>query len=112
MSFKSLLALALVGALALLRAGSAEADPCPPGQPRLHTLTIYNGGQVIRQNFVLRDGPPRNCEALEAHDVFFRDCPRSPWRYHGTFRSARRAEEVACSLRANGKLALVRHHCG
>jgi hypothetical protein len=128
MSCKSLLALALVGALVLSLTGSASAQPCPPPvpgspppvpgyppapePPRTHTLTIYNGGQVMHRNFVLRHGSWRNCGALENYAVFCRDCPRSPWRYYGTYRSARCAEEVACSLRANGKLALVRHHCG
>jgi hypothetical protein len=55
MSRKSLLALPLVGALVLLLTGSALADQAPPPgpeQPRTHTLTIYNGGRMVRHTFV------------------------------------------------------------
>ena len=138
MSCKSLLALSLVGAVVLCLTGSASANPCPsptpvcppvyspapvrppvrPGQlpelepePNRHTMTIFNGAHVVQQNFVEKNGSWRKCGEFKNYDVFFRDCPRSPWRYYGTYYSARRAEEAACSLRANGNLASVRQHC-
>jgi len=138
MSCKSLLALSLVGAVVLFLTGSVSANPCPspapvcrpvyspapvrppvcPGQlPELepeanrHTMTIFNGANVMQQNFVEKNGSWRNCGEFKNYDVFFRDCPRSPWRYYGTYYSAPRAEEAACSLRANGNLASVRQHC-
>ena len=134
MSCKSLLALSLVGAVVLFLTGSASANPCPnptpdcrpvcspapvcPGQlpelqpePNRHTMTIFNGAHVVQQNFVEKNGSWRSCGEFNNYDVFFRDCPRSPWRYYGTYYSARRAEKAACSLRANGNLASVRQHC-
>ena len=128
MSCKSLLALSLVGAVVLFLTGSASANPCPsptpvcrpvrPGQlpklepePNRHTLTIFNGARVVQQNFVEKNGSWRNGGRFKSYDVFFRDCPRSPWRYYGTYYSARRAEEAACALRVNGNLASVRQHC-
>jgi hypothetical protein len=84
--------------------------PCPE-QPKTHTMTIYNGACVQRQNFVWRHGSWQSCGELHNFDVFVRDCPRSPWHLYGTYCSPRRAEEVACFLRAHGKLALVRPHC-
>jgi hypothetical protein len=114
MSRKNLLTLPLVGALVLLLTGSVLAEPPPvpgPEEPRTHTMTIYNGGHVVRRTFVWHNGSWRPCEDFHHHDVFVRDCPRSPWHFQGTYRSPRRAEEVACSLRANGNLASVRHHC-
>src|ERR1700730_13867814 len=115
---KILLALSLVGAVVLFLTGSASANPCPsptpvcrpvcPGQlpelepePNRHTMTIFNGAHVVQQNFVEKNGSWRNCGEFKNYDVFFRDCPRSPWRYYGTHYSARRAEEAACSLRPN-----------
>ena len=138
MSCKSLLALSLVGAVVLFLTGSASANPYPsptpvcrpvcspapvrppvcPGQlpelepePNRHTMTIYNGAHVLQQNFVEKNGSWRNSGKFKDYDVFFRDCPSSPWRYYGTYYSARRAEGAACSLRANGNLASVRQHC-
>ena len=138
MSCKSLLALSLVGAVVLFLTGPASANPCPnptpdcrpvcspapvrppvcPGQlpelqpePNRHTMTIYNGAHVLQQNFVEKNGSWRSCGEFKNYDVFFRDCPSSPWRYYGTYYSTRRAEEAACSLRANGNLASVRQHC-
>jgi hypothetical protein len=111
---KSLLALPLVGALLLLLSGPALAEsPAPPGpgQPTTHTLTIYNGSHVTQTNFVWRDGSWQTFEACGDYDVFVRDCPRSPWQLYGTYCSPRRAEEVACSLKANGNLASIRRHC-
>jgi len=90
---------------------NAAPEPLPPPEPeepRTHTLTIYNGDKVQQQTFVWRNGSWRTSGH---YDVFFRDGPRSPWRYYGTYRSPRRAEEAACSLRADGNLASVRHHC-
>ena len=107
MSCKSLLALSLVGAVVLFLTESASAKP----EPNRHTMTIFNGAHVVQQNFVEKNGSWRNCGEFKNYDVFFRDCPRSPWRYYGTYYSARRAEEAACSLRANGNLASVRQHC-
>ncbi len=80
----------------------------PP--PTRHTLTICNGTQVVQQNFIERHGSWRNCREFKNYDVFFRDSPRVPWRYYGTYYSARRAEEAAGILRANGNLASVRPH--
>ena len=138
MSCKSLLALSLVGAVVLFLTGSASANPCPsptpvcrpvyspapvrppvgPGQlpelepePNRHTMTIFNGANVVQQNFVEKNGSWRNSGEFKNYDLFFRDCPSSPWRYYGTYYSAGRAEEAACSLRANGNLASVRQHC-
>lgn len=128
MSRKSLQALPLVGAAVLSLTGSALANPCPsltpihkpvwPGQlpelepePPRHTMTIFNGAHVAQQNFVEKNGSWQNCGEFKNYDVFFRDCPRSPWRYYGTYYSARRAEEAACSLKANGNLVSVRQHC-
>jgi hypothetical protein len=135
---KSLLALPLVGALALSVTGSALANPgpprapvCPPAcsavparpsvgpgelpklepPPTRHTLTIYNGACVERQNFVERDGSWRSCGEFKDYDVFFRDSPRVPWRYYGTYYSAQSAADAAGILRANGNLASVRPHC-
>lgn len=138
MSCKSLLALPLVGALMLFVARSAVADPCParapvcppagsaepahswvcPGElpaleppPNRHTMTIFNGAHVVQQNFVERHGSWRNCGKFKNYDIFFRDSPRLPWRYYGTYYSARSAEEAACILRANGNVVSVRPHC-
>ncbi len=148
MSFKSLPALSLVGAVVLFLTGSASAIPCPsptpacrpvcspvpvrppvcspvpvrapvsPGelperepQPTRHTVTILNGDNVVRQNFVEKNGSWQSCGEFQDYDVFFRDGPRSPWRFYGTYYSARSAEEAACSLRDNGNLASVRRHC-
>jgi hypothetical protein len=115
MSCKSLLALPLVGALVLILTGSVLAESPsqlgPPDQLRTHTMTIYNGDHVMRRTFVWQNGSWRTCENFDRCDVFCRDCPRSPWQFYGTYSSPRRAEEVACFLRANGNLASVRHHC-
>ena len=138
MSCKSLLALSLVSAVVLFLTGSASANPCPnptpdcrpvcspapvrppvcPGQlpalapePNRHTMTIFNGPHVVQQNFVEKNGSWRSCGDFRSYDVFFSDCPRSPWHFYGTYSSPGRAEKVACSLRANGNLASVRHHC-
>jgi hypothetical protein len=114
MSWKNLLAPPLAGALVLLLTGSVLADPPPqagPEQPTTHTLTIYNGTHVTQTTFVWRDGSWQTCEAGGDYDVFTRDCPGSPWHLYGTYGSPRRAEEVACSLRANGNQASVRRHC-
>jgi hypothetical protein len=107
MSCKSLLALSLVGAGVLFLTGSASADP----EPNRHTMTIFNGAHVVQQNFVEKNGSWQNCGEFKDYDVFCRDCPRSPWRYYGTYYSARRAEEAAYSLRAHGNLVSVRQHC-
>ena len=138
MPCKRLLALPLVGALALFVTGSALANPCPPRAPvcppacsavparssvcpgelpqleqppNRHTLTIFNGANVVQQNFVQRHGSWQSCGEFQNYDVFFRDSPRVPWRYYGTYYSARSAEEAAGILRANGNLASVRPHC-
>jgi hypothetical protein len=138
MSFKSLLALPLVFALGLLLTGSASANPCPSPtpvcrpvyspapvhppvsprplpelepEPNRHTMTIFNGSHVVQQNFVEKNGSWRNSGEFKDYDVFIRDCPRSPWRLYGTYYSAPRAEQAACSLRANGNLTSVRQHC-
>ena len=138
MSCKSLLALSLVGAMVLFLTGSASADPCLsptpacrpvyssapvrppvcPGQlpeqepePIRHTMTIFNGAHVVQQNFVEQNGSWRNCGDFKNYDVFFRDCPRSPWHLQGTYYSFRRAQEVAGSLRAHGNLTEVRPAC-
>jgi hypothetical protein len=78
-----------------------------PEQPRTHTLTIYNGAQVVRRTFIWQNGSWRSCGDCNTYDVFFRDCPRSPWHFYGTYSSPRRAEEIACSLRASGNPASV-----
>lgn len=139
MSRKSQLALALAGAFVLYLTGSASANPCQtpappcrpvclpapvpppvvcpgelPGlepQPNRHTLTIYNGAHVLKQNYVEKYGSWRNTGEFKNYDVFFRDYPTSPWRYYGTYYSARSAEEAVCLLKANGNLASVREHC-
>ncbi len=138
MSRMSLLALPLVGAVTLGLIASAStyactalvlrgpgackpaAEPAPgpahvappapdPEQPKFHTLTIYNGDKVQQQTFVQQgNGSWKTCGHF---DVFLRDDPCSPWRYYGTYPSPRRAEQAACSLRANGKPALVRVRC-
>jgi hypothetical protein len=119
MSCKNLFAVAVVGALVLFLTGSASAGPrqlpppvCQPGreQPRTHTLTIYNGDQVMQQNFVWENGSWRSSGDCESDDALVRDCPRSPWRCQGTCRSPRRAQEVACPPRAHCNRAPVRHH--
>ena len=92
----------------------AAPEPLPPPeptQPRTHTLTIYNGDKVLQQTFVWCHGSWRTCGHCNEYVVFCRDCPSSPWRCYGTYHSPRRAEEVACRLRANGTLTSVRHHC-
>jgi hypothetical protein len=94
---------------------TAAPEPPPAPEPehcRTHTLTIYNGAKVLQQTFVWRNDSWGTCRDSNRYDVFFRDGPCSPWRYYGTYCSPRRAEEAACSLRANGSLAWVRHHCG
>jgi hypothetical protein len=138
MSRKSLLALLLVGALGfVMMRGTAAAQfpavpdvppPPPPApmidplnqtpvpqpdveQPRIHTTTIYNGDCVVRKTFLWQNGAWHSCPDGHAYDVFFRDCPGSAWHYYGTFCSPHRAEQVACSLRANGNLAAIRQHC-
>ena len=102
MSRKSLLALSLVGAVVLFLTGSASADryqlgagragplPEPEPEPNRHTMTIFNGSHVVQQNFVEKNGSWRNSGEFKNYDVFFRDCPRSPWRCSGTYYSARR----------------------
>jgi hypothetical protein len=116
MSCKSLLALPLVGALVLFLTASVPAQAGPPAvpepeQPMTHTMTIYNGAKVVRRTFVWQDGWQQICRDVNPCDVYCRDCTRSPWRFRGTYTSPRRAAEVACSLRARGNLACVRHHC-
>jgi hypothetical protein len=131
---KSLLALLLVGAGVVFLTRSASANPFPPQppvcrpvfppapvspgelpglepEPNRHTLTIYNGAHVEQRNFVEKNGSWRSCGEFQNYDVFFRDGPRSPWRFYGTYYSARSAEEAACSLRDNGNLVSVRQHC-
>jgi hypothetical protein len=134
MSCKSLLALPLVGVLVVFVTGTALANPwppqtpvCPPvlarssaspGQlpelepaPNRQTMTIYNGPNVMQQNYVERNGSLRSSGAFTDYDVFFRDSPSVPWRYYGTYYSARSADDAAGILRANGNLASVRPHC-
>ncbi len=131
MSCKSLLALPLVGALVLSVTGSVLAHPCPPAcspvsacpsvcpgelpepepPPTRHTMTIFNGAHVEQQNFVERHGSWTSCREFRNYDVFFRDSPRVPWRYYGTYYSPRSAGEAAGILKANGNLASVRPHC-
>jgi hypothetical protein len=74
-------------------------------------MTIYNGADVVQQNFVERNGSWRNAGEFKDYDVFFRDSPQVPWRYYGTYYSPRSAEGAAGILRANGNLASVRPHC-
>jgi hypothetical protein len=85
--------------------------PEPESPPQRHTLTIINGACVTRQNFVETNGSWRSTGEFINYDVFFRDSPRVPWRYYGTYYSARSAEDAAGVLRANGNLASVRPHC-
>jgi hypothetical protein len=75
-----------------------------------HTMTISNGCHVEQHTFVLCHGSWRT-RADDRRDVFVRDGEGSAWRLHCTCDSPRRAEEVACSLRAEGCLASVRPHC-
>jgi hypothetical protein len=95
----------------------ARASVCPgefpelEARPNTHTMTIFNGAHVVQQNFVERHGSWRSCGELKNYDVFFRDSPRVPWHYYGTYSSARSAEDAAGILRANGNLASVRSHC-
>jgi hypothetical protein len=84
--------------------------PQGPEQPATHTMTINNGDCVVRKTFVWENGSWQAYDECNVTDVFFRDCPSSPWRFYGTYGSPRRAEEVACALRANGNLASVQHH--
>ena len=87
-------------------ANSMNEAPKPPEQ-KTYTMTIYNGPKVTRKTFVWENGSWYE----DNYDVFFRDCPRSPWRFYGAYSSPRCAEDAACSLRANGYLASVRQHC-
>jgi hypothetical protein len=95
----------------------ACASVCPGELPELqpspirHTLTIFNGAHVVQQNFIQRQGAWQNCGPFQDYDIFFRDSPRVPWRYYGTYYSARSAADAAGILRANGNLASVRPHC-
>jgi len=113
MSCKSLLVLPLVGTLALFLTGSvsaqAAAEPASE-QLKMHTVTIYNGSKVSQRTFVWENGSWRSWDDCDHYDVFCRDCPQSPWHFHGSFNSPCRAEEAACSLRASGNLASVRHY--
>lgn len=158
MSCKSLLAVSLVGALALFLTRSALASPwpspaliCPPARPPVplckpvcapapvcppagsavpappsiapgelpevepvpnrHTLTIFNGCHVVRQNFVEQHGSWRSTGEFKNFDLFFRDSPQVPWRYYGTYYSTRTAEDAAAILSANGNLVSVRPRC-
>jgi hypothetical protein len=111
MSLKSLFALPLAGAAALFLTGPVLASPPCHEPPRTHTLTIYNGTCVQQQTFVQCHGSWRNSNGRADYDVFCRDCPRSSWHCHGTYASARQAEEVACSLRSRGNQVEVRRHC-
>ena len=95
-------ALALV--VALFLAGSVSAAT------KTHTLTINNGSHVEQHTFVYCHGSWQTAREAPC-DVFVRDCSSSPWRLHCTCDSPRRAEQVACSLRAGGCLASVRRHC-
>jgi hypothetical protein len=82
--------------------------PEPEAPPDRYTMTIYNGGQVVQQNFVENYGSWRATGEFKDYDVFFRDSPRVPWRFYGTYYSARSAEDAAGLLKANGNLASVR----
>jgi hypothetical protein len=96
------------------RPTTAAPQPVPqlePEQPRIHTLTIYNGCQVQQHTFVWCHGSWRTCRPCDEYVVYCRDCPRSPWRCHGRYHSPRCAEKAACCLRADGNQACVRHHC-
>ena len=113
---KCLLVLVPVGVLVLFLTGSARSDsytpPVPgyepkPEPPLKHTMTIYNGDQVMRQKFVWQNGSWRTCGYGKSYDVFCRDCPRASWQRHGPSCSPRRAKEVACSPRATCKAAPV-----
>ena len=72
-------------------AGPARSAVCPGELPELelppnrHPLTIFNGAHVVQQNFVERHGSWRSCGEFKNYDVFFRDSPRVPWRYYGTY---------------------------
>jgi hypothetical protein len=79
--------------------------------PNRQSLTIYNGPHVERHNFVERNGSWRSSGEFRDFDVFFRDSPQVPWRFYGTYYSARSAEDAAAVLRANGNLADVRPRC-
>ena len=79
--------------------------------PNRHTLTIVNGACVTQQNFVERYGSWRNTGEFTNYDILFRDSPRVPWRYYGTYYSARSAADAAGVLRANGNQVSVRPHC-
>jgi hypothetical protein len=101
--------------------GFSAVPPPPsvaPGQlpplelpPNRQTLTIYNGPCVEQHNFVQSNGSWRSSGAFTDYDVFFRDSPQVPWRYYGTYYSARSAQDAAGILTANGNLADVRPHC-
>ncbi len=92
---------------------AAPEPPAPPepGQPRTHTLTIYNGDQVQQQTFVWCHGSWRTCGEGDQSDVCFHHCPSSPYRCQGAYPSPRCDERVACSLRGNCNLASARHPC-
>jgi hypothetical protein len=79
--------------------------------PNRQTMTVYNGPCVSQQNLVEQNGSWRVVGPFTDYDVFFRDSPQVPWRYYGTYYSARSAEDAASVLRANGNLADVRPHC-
>jgi hypothetical protein len=116
MFWKSLRVLPLVGALVVFLTGSVPAQAKEPPQeedepPRTHTMTINNGCQVVQRTFVWENGSWRNgCADCPGYDVFCRDCPRSPWHFHGAYRTHCRAKEVAWSLRAEGILTSIRKH--
>ena len=138
MPFKSLFALPLLGALLCVPMQNTAAAPLPndldvrapsaglmttpmteppklpqpePAQPITHTMTIYKGDKVTQKTFVWENGAWHSSCDFNNYVVCFRDCPRSPWQFYGKYNSPRCAEEAACSLRAHGNLASVRHHC-
>jgi hypothetical protein len=74
-------------------------------------MTIENGAREVHQTFVQRGGEWRAGPEIQPYDVFYRDCPRSPWRFYGTYYSSGSAEGAARALRANGNLTSVRRHC-
>jgi hypothetical protein len=84
-----------------------QLEPAPNRQ----TLTIYNGAHGENHNFIERNGSLRSTGEFNDYDVFFRDSPSVPWRYYGTYYSARSADDAAGILKANGNLAFVRQHC-